>query len=88
MTAEQALHGERRLVVTLLTGVVGALHVEAADGEQVEHLLVDLLLAVHSADNHLLGVGIERREVEVEVHLRRLGRSADVHQAVDARVVG
>lgn len=64
------MHGERSLVGALGLGIVLALRVEASDSQEVEHLLVHLLLAAYQAVNHLFGIGIERWEVEIEIHLR------------------
>ena len=60
---------------------------EAADAQEVEHLLVHLLLRVDERINHLFGVAVHRRQVHREVYLWGLRGSRDVHQAVYSDVV-
>ena len=82
---EQTLHGQRGLILLLRGGgIVLTTVVETADGKEVEHLLVHLLLTIDDGAYHLLLVGIDGGHLEVEVHLWLLGTSGDVHQTVDA----
>ena len=87
-TAEQTLHGQTGLALPRLAHGIGVLVVEAADGQQVDHLLVELLLAVDQAAHHLLGVAAHRGHLHVEVYLGVLGGAGDVHDTVHADVVG
>ena len=87
--AEQALHGQAGLALlhSSVVHVVVLGHVEAADAQQIDHLLVHFLLAVDDASHHLVGIAAHGGQFQVEVHLRLIGASRDVHQAVHANVV-
>ena len=90
-STQETLHRQRSL--TLLGGiltslVVVGLCVEAADGKQIEHLLVHLFLRIDDGVNHLLGICIHCRQVHREIYLRTLRRARDVHQTVYSDIVG
>ena len=71
----------------VLAGVVGVLRIETTDAEQVYHLLVHLFLTIDESPYHLLGIGIDGRQVEVELHMRLLRCSRDIHDAVNTNVI-